>query len=90
MEKLKVSLKYWLIGKKYFTAVKALNFAEKYHIGKRKNGDPEFIHQITIGQLVRVFAAGNLLLGPEQTIKKIIRLLQINNKFLNTLKQKDM
>ena len=68
MEKLRISLKYWLLGSKYFKALKAMEFAEKIHIGKRKNGDPEFIHQITIVQFLRTFASGNFLLFPEDTL----------------------
>lgn len=48
-EKLFTSLKYYLIGKNFFTALKALQFAKKYHKGKRKDGEtPEFQNQLEI------------------------------------------
>lgn len=47
--KLFVSLKYYLLGRDYIKALKALEFARAYHLGTRKNGiDPEFLHQIEI------------------------------------------
>lgn len=48
-EKLFTSLKYYLLGKNYNQALKALNFARKYHSGVRKDGKtPEFQHQLEI------------------------------------------
>jgi len=45
----KTALKFFLIGRNYSLALKALGFAEKYHIGFRKDGvTPEFHHQIRI------------------------------------------
>lgn len=51
--KLKVSFRYWLLGKAdenpdYYRVLEAMEVAEKYHNGKRKDGSPEFSHQITI------------------------------------------
>ncbi len=43
-----VALRFYLYGKGYFTALKAFNFARKYHTGKRKDGAPEFQHQVDI------------------------------------------
>jgi len=52
--KTKVALRYFLIGRGYFTALEALEFATKYHTGKRKNGiTPEFYHQLSIASYVR-------------------------------------
>lgn len=52
-EKMKISLRYWLFGKEYFKAVEAMNFAEKYHNGTRKDGQPEFSHQVSQASLAR-------------------------------------
>jgi (p)ppGpp synthase/HD superfamily hydrolase len=52
-EKMKVSLRYWLLGKGFFKAVEAMNFAEKYHNGLRKNGAHEFSHQVSQAHLAR-------------------------------------
>lgn len=52
-KKLKVSFRYWLLGKAeenpdYYRVLEAMEVAEKYHNGQRKDGSPEFTHQITI------------------------------------------
>lgn len=48
-QKEKTALKYFLIGRGYHLALKALGFAERYHVGKRKDGrTPELHHQIQI------------------------------------------
>lgn len=48
-EKLFTGLKYFLLGREYFVALKALQFARKYHSGTRKDGfTPEFQHQLEI------------------------------------------
>ena len=52
-EKQKIALRYWLLGKGYFKAVEAMAFAEKFHNGKRKNGDHEFSHQVSQASLAR-------------------------------------
>lgn len=45
----KTALKYYLLGRDYHLALKALGFAERYHVGLRKDGKtPEFHHQIEI------------------------------------------
>lgn len=47
-EKLRI-LKLQLVGKKYHRALKALNFARRFHTGMRKDGvTPEFDHQVSI------------------------------------------
>jgi (p)ppGpp synthase/HD superfamily hydrolase len=66
-EKQKIALRYWLYSAKYYRAVTAMDFAEKYHQGVRKDGiTPEFSHQIAIASHVRCFA--DLLEYPEETI----------------------
>ena len=45
----KTALKYFLIGRGYHLALKALGFVERYHVGLRKDGlTPELHHQIQI------------------------------------------
>lgn len=53
-DKKKLSLRYWLLGKEYYTAVEALEYAASFHTGTRKDGvTPEFQHQIEIAHYVR-------------------------------------
>jgi (p)ppGpp synthase/HD superfamily hydrolase len=45
--KLEIALRYYLLGAKYHTALKAMDFAKQYHTGTRKDGvTPEFSHQV--------------------------------------------
>lgn len=47
--KLDLSLKFFLLGRKYHTALAAYGIAKSYHTGTRKDGKtPEFQHQIEI------------------------------------------
>ena len=64
--KSKISLRYWLLGRKYYEALKAMNYAEKFHKGNRKDGMPEFSHQIQLVNLARTFI--DQLLYPEATL----------------------
>jgi GTP pyrophosphokinase len=44
----------WLLGRKYYKSVEALEFAAKFHTGIRKDGrTPEFHHQISIAHYIR-------------------------------------
>ena len=52
-EKMRIALRYWLIGKGYYKAAEAMAFAEKYHNGKRKDGAHEFSHQVSQANLAR-------------------------------------
>lgn len=66
-DKLKLSLRYWLLGRDYHSAVEALEFAAEYHTGVRKDGlTPEFEHQIRIAHFIRTLEPS--LLNPEDTI----------------------
>ena len=48
-DKLLVSLRYWLLGREFYTALKAPRYAADYHTGLRKDGvTPEFEHQLRI------------------------------------------
>lgn len=47
-------LRAWILGKEYYKAVEALEWAGRYHTGMRKDGEtPEFHHQISIAHYVR-------------------------------------
>lgn len=64
-EKLKLSLRYYLLGKGWYVAVDALEYAETVHTGVRKDGvTPEFEHQIKIAHYLRTLD----LMYPEETI----------------------
>lgn len=53
-ERHKERIRAWLLGKGYYKAVEALEFAAKYHTGLRKDGvTPEFHHQISIAHYLR-------------------------------------
>lgn len=66
-EKLKIALRYFLAGghsacqiddqarKKYSDAMTVLEWAETIHSGKRKSGEPEFIHQVQMAHHVRSY-----------------------------------
>lgn len=70
-DKLHISLRYFLIGKGYWKAVEALEFAHKYHKGLRKDGvTPEFQHQIEMAHYVRTLLPH--LLFPEETLITVI------------------
>lgn len=65
-EKQLISLRYWLLGKEYYMAVEAMEFASHYHTGKRKDGvTPEFAHQVALCQFAR--SISSILLKPEET-----------------------
>lgn len=65
-KKLSISLRYWLLGKGYIRAVKAMDYAAKYHTGMRKDGvTPEFQHQVSQAQLFR--SVHHTALHPEDT-----------------------
>jgi (p)ppGpp synthase/HD superfamily hydrolase len=70
--KLRLHLRGWLQGRaeenpSYYLPLKALEFAERYHTGKRKDGvTPEYQHQMEIAQYLRTQARS--LLFPAETI----------------------
>jgi len=66
-EKLKLSLRYFLLGKGYFNAVDALEFAAIYHVGTRKDGvTPELQHQVEIAHYLRTLLPS--FMYPEDTL----------------------
>lgn len=63
--KMKLSLRYYLLGKGYYLAIEAMEFAAAHHTGTRKDGvTPEFMHQISIAHYIRTLP----LMYPERTI----------------------
>jgi (p)ppGpp synthase/HD superfamily hydrolase len=64
-EKNKIAIRYWLIGKCFYRAVKAMNFAEQLHSGLRKDGQHEFSHQVTQALYCRTIC--DQLISPEDT-----------------------
>lgn len=65
------AMRYWLHGKEFYTALKALEFASKYHTGVRKDGKtPEFHHQMSVALFVRTLEKG--LLFPQETLSTAI------------------
>ena len=68
---MKISLKYWLLGKGYYRAVKALKFASEFHTGMRKDHiTPEFEHQISMACYARTLS--RYFLYPEDTFIVIL------------------
>jgi (p)ppGpp synthase/HD superfamily hydrolase len=66
-DKVSVSLRYWLLGKGYLKASKAMQLASECHISYRKDGvTREFEHQIIQAHLMRNHA--EKLLAPEDTL----------------------
>lgn len=65
-EKMRIAIRYWLHGKNYFMASRAMEFASAYHTGLRKDGEtPEFHHQVCIASYIRTLPS---LLFPEETL----------------------
>lgn len=65
-EKMKIAIRSWMQGREYYKAIKAMNFAEKLHSGIRKDGQPEFSHQVS--QLCYARTMIDNLLFPEETL----------------------
>ena len=67
--KMKLAIRSWMHGRGYFMAIKAMNFAENLHQGTRKDGSPEFSHQVS--QLCYAKTMVDNLLFPEETLAVI-------------------
>lgn len=66
LAKRRTALRYWLLGARHFKAVEAMEYAEEYHSGTRKDGvSPEFSHQVSIVSFLRAFDAQ--LMYPDDT-----------------------
>ncbi len=56
----------WLLGREYYKAVEALEFAAKYHTGLRKDGvTPAIMHQVSIASYTKTLPG---LKDPESTL----------------------
>lgn len=54
LEKSRIALYHWLLGKGWFNAAEIMQYAEELHPDKRKDGiTPEFSHQIWIANFIR-------------------------------------
>jgi len=57
-DKMRVAMKYWLHGRGYHNAVRAMEFAANYHTGLRKDKiTPEFHHQVSVTSYLRTLPA---------------------------------
>lgn len=68
-EKQKIAIRYWLLGKGYRLAVKAMDFAERLHDGVRKDGNHEFSHQVSQANFARTLI--DSFEYPEETLAVI-------------------
>ena len=69
-DKHRSALRHWLLGKEYYKAHKAMDFAMSYHTGFRKDGTtPEFFHQVFQANFARSLAPS--LLHPEDVLTTI-------------------
>lgn len=70
-DKLRVALRYFLLGREYYMAADALEYASTFHTGFRKDGvTPEFQHQIEIAHYIRTLLPS--LMFPEDTIAAVL------------------
>ena len=64
-DKMRSCLRHWLLGRNYHQALKAMELGLTLHTGLRKDGTPEFLHQISQVQFARTLE--NELIYPEET-----------------------
>lgn len=70
-DKLRVALRYFLLGREYYMAADALEYASEFHTGFRKDGVTlEFQHQIEIAHYIRTLLPS--LMFPEDTIAAVL------------------
>ena len=65
-EKQKSAIRYWMLGRNYFTASKAMDLAEDLHTGTRKDGNHEFSHQVSQANYARTM--DSMFKFPEETL----------------------
>ena len=65
-EKIRISLRYWLLGRNYHKALQAMEYASTHHTGTRRDNTPEFSHQIWQAQFLRTLEPS--LINPEETL----------------------
>ena len=65
-----ISMRYWLLGRNYYLALQALEYAAKIHTGTRKDGyTKEYAHQLAIGHYIRSISTS--LECPEETLATV-------------------
>ena len=65
-----ISMRYWLLGSRYYMALEALEYASHFHTGKRKDGvTREYAHQLAIGHFIKSIATS--LEHPEETLATV-------------------
>lgn len=70
-DKKTISLRYWLLGRGYHLAHKAMMFASTFHTGTRKDGcTHEFDHQLFVALYVKTLC--NHLDFPEETLATVL------------------
>lgn len=79
-DKMKIALRAFLQGRKFYNALRAMDFAEQRHNGVRKDGQPEFSHQVT--QALYAITMVDLLMLPEETICVIFLHDIIEDKYV--------
>jgi (p)ppGpp synthase/HD superfamily hydrolase len=67
-EKHCTAMRYWLLGKEWHVALKAMEMGLLHHDGERKNGNPEFSHQMFQAQYARTLPS---MMFPEETLAVI-------------------
>lgn len=67
--KMKIAIRSWMEGRGFHVAIAAMNFAEKYHTGIRKDGQPEFSHQVSQACYARTME--RYMLHPESVLAVI-------------------
>lgn len=89
-EKIRAAIRYWQLGRKFYVALKAMDFAQNHHTGLRKDKiTPEFQHQVSQANFARTLI--DQFMYPEETLSTIwlhdvvedcgISLKEIRNKF---------
>ncbi len=68
-EKMFTANKYFLIGAKLNLALKALEFGREYHTGLRKDGSPEYSHQLS--QMLYLQSLIGLMKHPQETLAAV-------------------
>ncbi|MCA8879432.1 MAG: HD domain-containing protein [Rhodobacteraceae bacterium] len=65
-EKLRIAVRYWMLGRNYHVALRAMEFGQDWHRGRRRDDNPEFSHQVWQASYIRTLEAH--LLHPEETL----------------------
>lgn len=69
IEKVRIALRYFLIGKGFYKALKAFDYAERLHTGLRKDGiTPSFHHQISIANYLTTLPLDDIAMEKAVTL----------------------